>query len=210
MRKLLFPALALFAAAAALPARAQAGLWDIDAGHSGINFRIGHFVGKTPGKFNKFKGVIGYDAAKPEASTVEVTIETASIDTGNGDRDAHLRTPDFFDVEKFPVITFKSTAVRVVDATHLEVTGDFTMRGITQPVVLKVELGGTAQVRGKTVAGFSATARIDRTAFGVGNSNMLGKDVDIQIDLEAYLQAPPPPPPPASAPASAPAKKKRK
>jgi polyisoprenoid-binding protein YceI len=150
-------------------------------------------VSKVRGRFNKWSGTLLYDEADPTRSSVEVTIEAASVDTSEPQRDAHLRSADFFDAEKFPYLTFKSTAVSTVGEDRLRVVGDLTIRGVTRPIVLDVERGGTLKDPwGKHRAGFTATATIDRKEFGVSFNQVLdhgglalSEKVAISIDIEA-------------------------
>ena len=121
------------------------GTYTIDPSHSRIGFVARHaMVTKVRGSFNEFTGTGVFDADNPAASHLELTIEAASIDTRNADRDGHLRSNDFFDMEQFPQITFVSTAVEAVDDTTYRVTGDLTIKGVTKPVTVDFEYGGTA------------------------------------------------------------------
>ncbi|HXU45599.1 MAG TPA: YceI family protein [Thermoanaerobaculia bacterium] len=196
MKKLL-AATAVALVAAALPARA-ADVFDVDKTHSEVSFKITHLLGKVPGRFDDFKGVISFDKAKPANSSVEFTIQATSIDTSNADRDKHLRSPDFFDVEKFPEITFKSTAVKAVSKDKYQVTGAFTLHGVTKTITLPVAyLGELKDPWGNTRAGFSTETRINRKDYGmVWNKSLdsggvlLGDEVDITISLETVKQKP--------------------
>ena len=171
-------------------------IWDIDAGHSGVNFTVRHMVvSKVRGRFAKWTGTIAFDEAAPERSSVEVSIEAASIDTGVAERDGHLKTPDFLDVEKFPAITFKSTRVaRREDG--FDVTGDFTIRDVTREVVLPVVYGGRAKDPwGNQRTGFEAQLTIDRKDFGLKWHQLLetggllvGDKVEILLEVEAVLK----------------------
>ena len=214
IRKLLLPAAFAAAALVSLPARADMGVYTIDASHSSVSFKIRHFFSKVPGKFDKFSGTVRFDPNNWAASSVEVTIEAASINTGNDGRDKHLRSEAFFDVVNHPLITFRSSKVEAVDATHLRVTGELMMRNATKLVVLEVEYTGSGRgFSGVTLAGFTAKTKINRLDYGVAwnaaveGSNILGDDVEIELALETDLE---PPPAPATAPASVPAKKKKK
>ena len=181
----------LVALVLALTSVAQAETYQIDPAHSNVSFSIKHLVGKVAGRFDKFAGSFNYDAAKPTAWSTQATIEATSIDTGVEKRDNHLRTPDFFDVQKFPMITFKSTGITDIVGSKAKLHGDLTMRGVTKPVVLDLEFGGTApdpMTKGMR-AGASATGSISRADFGVGATTgpmagMVGKDVTITIDIE--------------------------
>ncbi len=197
-----FSAVALFTPSIS---RANMATYKIDSVHSGVNFKVRHFFSKVPGKFSKFEGTIRLDEQNLAASGVEVTIDAKSVDTGNKGRDEHLNSPDFFDTAKFPSITFKSTSVKVISqapgATHLQVTGDFTMKGVTKSVVLEVDLAGVGKgPRNTMLAGFSAWTKLNRHDFGVSyGKGAVGDDVEIEIEIEAFHEMPA-----ESAPASAP------
>ena len=143
-RKALVQALSL---ALLLPAFAAADpvVYKVDPDHSGVGFTIRHFVSNVSGRFKDFDGVIKYDKANPAASSVSFTVQAKSIDTDNDDRDNHLRSPDFFDAEKFPTLTFTSTSVKAVDADTLEVTGDMTIKGVTKKVTIPVDILGSVK-----------------------------------------------------------------
>jgi polyisoprenoid-binding protein YceI len=163
-----------------------------DKAHSTMGFQVRHLFSKVPGKFDDFDGKIQFDEANPENSSVEVKIKTASIDTGVAMRDKDLRSPNFFDVEKFPEITFKSKSVQRTGDTTGELTGDLTMHAVTKEVVLKVELlGKGAGMQGKTVSGWEAKTNLKRSEFGLSwnkaieGTQIVGDDVDIDIHVEA-------------------------
>jgi polyisoprenoid-binding protein YceI len=163
-----------------------------DKAHSTIGFQIRHLFSKVPGKFGDFSGQIQLDEANPEQSTVEVTIKTASIDTGVKMRDDDLRSPNFFDAKKFPEITFKSTAVKRSGENTADVTGNLSMHGVTKEVVLKVELlGKGAGMQGTTVSGWDASTALKRSDFGLSWSKVIegtqvvGDDVQIELHIEA-------------------------
>lgn len=165
--------------------------YEIDAVHSEVSFKIRHLVSKVRGRFNRFEGTLHYDEQNPAASRVQVTIDAASIDTANPKRDDHLRSPDFFDVEEFPTLTFTSSEVKV-DGDRLLVSGDLTMRGVTKPVTLSVENLGVSSVREKRIIGFSATSELDRKDYGIVwnktldvGGTLLGDGVAIEIGVEA-------------------------
>ena len=167
----------------------------IDKAHSTMGFQIRHLFSKVPGKFDDFSGQIQFDEANPEQSSVEVTINTASVDTGVKMRDDDLRSPNFFDVKKFPEITFKSTSVKKTGENTADVTGDLTMHGVTKPVVLKVELlGKGAGPKESTVSGWNASTALKRTDFGltwnkvIEGTQMVGDDVQIELNIEADLK----------------------
>jgi polyisoprenoid-binding protein YceI len=166
-----------------------------DKKHSTMGFQIRHLFSKVPGKFDDFDGKIQFDETNPENSSVEVTIKTASIDTGVDMRDKDLRSPNFFDVEKFPEITFKSKSVKRTGETAAELTGDLAMHGVTKEVVLKVELlGKGAGPQGTTLSGWEATTNLKRSEFGltwnkvIEGTQMVGDDVDVDLRIEADKQ----------------------
>ena len=146
------------------------------------------------GRFNQLSGTIAYDPENPAASTVEISIDAASIDTNNPKRDGHLRSADFFDVEKHPGLTFKSTAVKA-SAGGLEVTGELTIRGVTKQVTAPVTALGTMGDR----AGFATRFTVNRQDYGVSWNRtldtggvLLGDEVTIDVAVEAKKEAPPP------------------
>jgi polyisoprenoid-binding protein YceI len=184
-------ALLLPALAAADPA-----VYKVDSDHSGVSFTIRHFVTNIPGRFKDFDGVIKYDAKNPAASSVNFTIQAASIDTDNPDRDNHLRGDDFFSVEKFPTLTFSSTSVKAVDADTLEVAGELTIKGVTKKVTVPVELLGSVKSPRGEKAGFETSFKLDRKEYGItwnraldAGGAVLGDDVKITIAVEADRQA---------------------
>ena len=164
--------------------------YTIDASHSSVGFSIRHIVSRTTGRFNDFEGAIVYDAENPSNSTVNATISVASIDTENERRDGHLRSADFFNVEKYPNMTFASTSVEA-KGNLLMVTGDLTLHGVTQKTVLPVEvLGvGTHPMTKSAVAGFQADLIVKRSDFGVNTwtdaAGILGDEVKVTLLIEA-------------------------
>jgi polyisoprenoid-binding protein YceI len=163
-----------------------------DKAHSTIGFQVRHLFSKVPGKFDDFSGQIQLDEANPEQSSVEVTIKTASVDTGVKMRDDDLRSPNFFDAAKFPEITFKSTSVKRTGENTADVTGNLSMHGVTKEVVLKVELlGKGAGMQGATVSGWDAGTALKRSDFGLSwnkvieGTQVVGDDVQIELHLEA-------------------------
>jgi len=168
--------------------------WQFDLAHSTIGFTIRHLlVSKVRGRFAKWSGVLRFDEERPSESWLEVVIDADSIDTGEPQRDAHLRSPDFFAVENHPKLTFKSASVEAIDDESLKVTGDLTIRGVTRPVVLEVAYGGRMKDPwGHDRAGFTARATVDRKDFGLTFNQILdqgglalGEKVAIEIDVEA-------------------------
>ena len=175
-------------ALAALPVLAQ-DTYKIDPVHSEISFKIRHLLAKTSGRFAKFSGAIKVDTTDISKSSVDVTIEVASLNTDNEGRDKHLKTADFFDVEKYPTITFKSTAVKEVAKGKLEVTGDFTLHGVTKRITFPITNAGTmaGMQPGTVVAGFTDGAvTINRNDFGIKTyPGALGDEVAISLNIEA-------------------------
>lgn len=175
-------------ALAALPALAQ-DTYKIDPVHSEVSFKIRHLLAKTSGRFTKFSGTIKVDTADISKSSVDVTIEVASINTDNADREKHLKSPDFFDVEKYPTITFKSTSVKEVVKGKLEVTGDFTLHGVTRRITFPITNAGTqpGMQPGTVVAGFiDGALTINRNDYGIKTfPGVLGDEVAISLNVEA-------------------------
>lgn len=210
-RTTLFLALALVAASLVAQEAQPQQPFTIDKGHSSVTFRIRHnMVANVSGRFNDFSGAIQLNRENPTASSVEFTINAASVDTDSENRDKHLRSADFFDVEKFPTISFKSTAVAKGKTTDTyDVTGDFTMRGVTKRITLPVTfLGFSKNGRGMPLAGFEIETTINRKDYGViwnraldEGGFVLADDVKVAISLETVQRpaAPPaaPPAPPA-------------
>lgn len=160
------------------------GTWNIDAAHSTLGFQVRHMmVSKVRGKFDEFNATLNVGDTL-ESTTVEAEVKMASINTGVGDRDNHLRTNDFFEVQTYPTMTFKSTKV-----TETELTGDLTIKNVTKPVTFDVDFGGVDPEGTRT--GFEATIEINRKDFGVdiempmqGGGVVVGDKVKITLDLE--------------------------
>jgi polyisoprenoid-binding protein YceI len=172
-----------------------AGTWQLDKSHSSVEFLVRHLmVSKVRGSFEDFDGTIVIGET-PEQSSVEATISLASVNTGDAKRDEHLRSGEFFDVEKNPSMTFKSRAVRP-DGDTYKVDGDLTILGVTKPVTLDVEFNGLGQDPwGGTRAGFSATAEISRKDFGLewnvaleSGVVLVGDKVKIELEIQAVQQ----------------------
>lgn len=171
--------------------------WDIDVGHSAIHFWVRHMViSKVHGRFAKWSGTIQLDEADLTRSTVDVKIDAASIDTQVADRDAHLRSPDFLDVAKYPELAFRSRKIEKAGEGY-RVTGDLSLHGVTREVVLEAEFAGSAKDPwGNQRSGFSAKAAIDRREFGLvwnaaleAGGVLVGEKVEITIELEAVKKA---------------------
>jgi len=179
--------------------------WVFEPGHTAAEFCVRHMmVTHVRGHFKNVHGMLEFDPARPDASRVEATIDAQGLWSGDPDRDAHLRSADFLDVEHFPEITFKSSAVLIMSPNEALVSGSLTIRGVTKPVSLDAHYLGQWETpwweggvdRGpKTRAGFVATTRIDRHDFGVSWNSPLargglvvGHQVLITIDAEAILE----------------------
>jgi len=171
-----------------------AGKWEFDPAHSQIGFTVRHLmVSKVRGQFTSYTGSL-VTADNPLDSHAEAEIDLSSITTGNDQRDGHLRSSDFFDVETSPKMTFRSTSIEP-DGDDIKVTGDLTIRGVTKQIVLDVEIGGFGpDPYGGTRAGFSATGVINRHDFGVswqtameGGGVVVGDKVTINLEIEAVL-----------------------
>ncbi|MEU3826707.1 YceI family protein [Streptomyces sp. NPDC029080] len=177
-----------------------AGTWTIDPVHSDVGFAVRHLmISRTKGRFTRFEGRI-VTAGDPLKSEVIATIDMASVDTGSAQRDDNLRGPGFFDVEKHPTMTYRSTGVRA-DGDGFVLDGELTLKGVTRPVPLRLEANGfgmdpfAPEPAAGARAGFTATGEIDRTDFGVdfdgalpGGGVLLGEKVQIVLEVEAALQ----------------------
>jgi polyisoprenoid-binding protein YceI len=192
---------ATLAVALSLPAAAATSTWQIDPNHSAAQFAVRHLaISTVRGAFTKVSGTIQFDDKDIAKSSVDVTIDAASVDTRVADRDKDLRSDRFFDVEKYPTLSFKSTKVEQTEVGKLKVTGDLTIHGVTKQVVLDVE-GPTAAVKdpwGNQRAAANASTKINRQDFGVKwNAKMdnggwvVGDDVAITIDVEMVRKGAP-------------------
>ncbi len=196
------------------PAFAHASTWEIDPVHTTVEFSIRHMMVSTvKGLFQKVQGELVLDDKNISKSTVHVTIDLASVNTHEPKRDAHLKSPDFFDVAKYPTATFRSTKVRKVGKNKLKVTGMLNLHGVEKPIVLEVD-GPTPAYKapwGTTVRGVHATAKLNRKDFGIGWNKVLdnggilvGNEVSLELNAEldekkpATVAADPPAAPPAA------------
>jgi len=186
---------AVFAVALSSPAVSRAETYDLDPAHTTVTFAVKHMmVTNVRGEFQKVAGTIEYDPKSPETSVIKIEIDPASINTREPKRDAHLKSPDFFDVAKFPTMKFESTKAVAVGKGKLKVTGKLTMHGVTKEVVLDVD-GPTAELKdpmGNIKVGASAVAVVNRKDFGLvwnvpleGGGVLVGDEIKIAIDLEA-------------------------
>jgi polyisoprenoid-binding protein YceI len=180
---LLCPALFLLVASAF----AQMETWKIDPAHSAAQFSVKHLaISTVRGQFQKISGTVVYDPRDAAKTSIDVSIDAASVDTRVDRRDQDLRSPNFLDVQKFPAITYKSTRVEAAGPGKLKVTGDLTIHGVTKEVVLDLD-GPSAPITamGGLRMGASATTKINRKDFGVsGAPAMVGDDISITLDVE--------------------------
>ena len=188
--------LALLVAAPALVVWAQksdttpaeaTGTYDVDAVHSSVVFRIKHLnTAYFYGRFNEIAGTIVLDDADPARGSFDVQVKVASVDTANADRDKHLKSPDFFDAEQFPLITFRSRSVKKVGETTLEVAGDLTLHGVTKPLTVKIERTGSGTgMRGEFRCGWETVFEIKRSDFGMTKLiGPVGDDVRLMVSVE--------------------------
>lgn len=172
--------------------------YQIDTAHSAAQFKVRHMmIAHVKGEFTKVTGTVVYDDTNPSASKIDAAIDATTISTRDAQRDGHLKSGDFLDVEKFPEITFKSTGVTSTGGGTFELTGDLTIHGVTKPVALKVE-EFTAEVKdpwGNMRRGSSADTKIDRKEFGLAwnaaleaGGFLIGDSVDIHLDIELIRQ----------------------
>jgi polyisoprenoid-binding protein YceI len=174
--------------AAAPPGALDAQTYAIDNAHSAVLFRCEHLgIGQAWGRFNQATGSLAYDEAAPEKSSIELSIDAASVDTNNSGRDDHLRNADFLSAKEFPTIEFKSTKVAQTDA-GLEVTGDLTLHGVTKPATAQVtHVASGEDPWGNVRVGFEGRFTVDRTDFGMTymSDGGLGNEVHLIVSLEA-------------------------
>jgi polyisoprenoid-binding protein YceI len=173
------------------------GTWTIDPTHTRLGFVARHaMVTKVRGSFTEFSGSLTLDGANPAGSSAQVTVQMASVDSGTADRDAHLTSPDFFNVEAFPTMTFASTAVKQ-DGDEFVLVGDLTIKDVTRPVEIEVELDGiVTDPWGNTRAGFAGETEISRKDFGLtwnvpldGGGVLVSDKIKIQLDVSATKSA---------------------
>ncbi len=194
LRSVLAAAALLLVAAAAFAAPVT---YTIDKPHTEVGFDVRHFFSKVHGRFNDFQGTIVFDEQDPAKISVEATAVTGSISTDNEKRDGHLKTADFFDAEKYPTLSFKSTKVTAAGKNKYKVTGDLTLRGVTKSVVFDVDFlgAGSVGVGGQSwgaKAGFAATTTVNRKDFGINWNKtldngglMLADEVTLVLNIEA-------------------------
>lgn len=166
---------------------------EIDRSHSEVAFQVRHLLSRVRGHFADFAGAIEYDEFNPRNSRVDVVIQAASIDTAEGDRDKHLRSADFFEVDKYPTLTFVSTSVTPRSGHTYDVTGDLTIHGVTLPVVLPASFLGKAQdAWGNTKFVFEAELPLNRKDFGLAwnaaletGGFLVGDEVNVSLSIQA-------------------------
>jgi polyisoprenoid-binding protein YceI len=178
----------------------QGQTWTIDASHSAAHFAVRHMMVSTVrGDLGKITGTVTFDSAKPAAGSIEATVDVTGIDTREAGRDKHLKSADFFDVEKFPTITFKSKRIDPVAAGGFKITGDLTMKGVTKEVVLDAEPLRPAikDQRGAARTGTTATTKLNRQDFGItwsraldGGGVVVSDEVSVTIDIQLIGAAP--------------------
>jgi polyisoprenoid-binding protein YceI len=171
--------------------------WVIDVDHAGVRFSIRHFmIANVVGLFSKMSGVILFDPPDLTHLSVEAEVEVRSLTTGHAERDEHLLSPDYFEAASYPKILFKSTKVESIRKTHFKITGQLTIKGITNPITLEADYFGPVKspFSGKTCIGFSATGKINREDYGMksnvpmeGGGLVVGREVEIALDIEADL-----------------------
>lgn len=167
--------------------------FQIDKAHSEVTFQVRHLLTKVRGRFSDFEGTIDFDAARPEASSVKLSIQAASIDTNQADRDTHLRSADFFAVDQFPTLTFESTGITTVSEGTYEVAGTLTIHGVSKAVVLPVvHLGSAKDPWGNEKLAFETETTINRKDFGLNwnaaletGGFLVGDEVKISVSVQA-------------------------
>ena len=176
---------------------ASATTYEIDKSHTTVAFKIRHLFSFVQGSFRDFSGQFEYTPGSAEGWKAEATVQTTSIDTNVAERDKHLRTADFFDVEKFPTMTFKSTEVTDVTATSAKLHGILTLHGVEKPVVLDVTIHGEGKDPwGNMRSGFSATTTINRKDFGLTWNKavetgqlLVGEEVQVILEVEGIVKS---------------------
>ncbi|HEV7126025.1 MAG TPA: YceI family protein [Ktedonobacterales bacterium] len=175
--------------------------WQLDKAHTEVGFAVKHMMVSTVrGRFKQFDGTIELDEGRPETSRVDVTIDLASIETGDEKRDGHLRSADFFDVARYPKATFTSTRIEPLGEDHARVFGNLTIHGVTREIPLDVTLEGQGRdMQGQRRAGFSLTGSFNRKDFGLGwnvaletGGWVVSETVKLTIDAEVLEPATPP------------------
>jgi polyisoprenoid-binding protein YceI len=186
----------IFALVLGFAAAAHAANWKVDRSHTTVGFSVSHIFTSVQGRFDRFDGTVVFDPEKPESAIVRATVEAASINTNHTKRDKHLRSDDFFDVEKYPTLSFESTGgVTDMQENRGKLAGNLTIHGVTKPVVFDVTFRGQGKDPwGNVRAGFAASLNIDRKDYGLNWNEVLetggllvGEEVEIRIDVEGIL-----------------------
>jgi len=186
----------IFALVLAFSAAAHAENWKVDQSHTTVGFSVSHIFTSVQGRFDRFDGTIVFDPEEPESAVVRATVEAASINTNNAKRDKHLRSDDFFDVDRHPTLSFESTGgVTEMKENRGKLAGSLTIHGVTRPVVFDVTFRGQGKDPwGNVRAGFAATSSINRRDYGLNWNEVLetggllvGEEVEIRIDAEGIL-----------------------
>jgi polyisoprenoid-binding protein YceI len=194
MKRLSILSLALFFfIASTQPLLAAVRSWELDKAHTNFYFTVDHIYSKIRGHFNEYSGEVQFDPKNLAESKFSFKIETASIDTNIAKRDKHLQSADFFDADKYPLMTFESTKITDAGNGLYQVLGKFTVKGVEYELLLPLTLAGVKDhpmVKGKEVAGFNGKVTIDRLAYKVGSGKffdlgVVGKDVEILVTIEA-------------------------
>ena len=184
----------VLAALLVLPGVAPAASWKVDPAHSAASFTVRHLmISNVKGEFGKPSGAVEFDRADPSKTKIDATIDIATLTTREPDRDKHLKSPDFFDIEKFPVMKFRSTSVHAAGSGKLKLTGDLTIHGVTKEVTFDVD-GPTPEIKdpwGNSRIGATATTKVNRKDFGLiwnkaldGGGVMIGDEVTVTLDVE--------------------------
>ncbi len=188
----------LFAASFVLAGPVGAATYKIDPDHSTVGFKIRHLLSHVQGRFNQFEGSFGYDSEKPETWKANTTVQASSIDTNVAKRDVHLRSADFFDVEKFPTLTFVSTGITDVTESSAKLNGLLTLHGVEKPVTFELQIHGVIKDPwGNTRSAFTATTTVNRKDFGLTWNEALetgqllvGEEGAITLEIEGILAEP--------------------
>lgn len=186
MKKNLLKSLVLSCVLVCAPVLAFAATYEIDPVHSSVTFKVGHLVGKVTGTFDEFSGTIDFEEERMTTAQINATVKVASVNTRNEKRDAHLKTPDFFDVEQFPDATLVSKYINVEAG---QIHADLTLHGVTKEVILDFVYNGSAPDQGgKIHIGGTATTKFDRRDFGM-EYDPTGAGVGHQVELELQIEA---------------------
>jgi polyisoprenoid-binding protein YceI len=187
-----FASLALVLSLSLIGASAAPETYTPDLAHSTVAFKVKHLgISTVTGQFKDYTGKVLFNKEEPVKSSVEIVVKTTSVDTANAKRDEHLRKTDFFDVAKYPTMSFKSTAVKKIDDTTYEVTGDFTLLAVTKPLTIQfTEVAFGKGMQGEDRAGGQTRFKIKRSDFGMNKMiGPVGDDIEIELSFEAIKSA---------------------